>query len=122
MYRGPTHTEELVLPWSLQNGMTWVTCFQNMNTIGASSKGHLLSQWGTGMAPQAQLEDPDEYSGGGLWMDRVLNVSPRMLSLLMAMCDLGEGLTALQQANCLDFYKCGPLQLTPNGSGKCGNG
>lgn len=54
------------------------------------------------MAPQAQLEDPDEYSGGGLWIDRVL------LSLLMAMCGLGEGLTALQQANL-----SGVLQMWP---------
>lgn len=60
--------------------------------------------------PRSQLEGPDEHPGGDLWRDPVLNVSQLML---MVMCDLGEGPTALQRAH-LDFHKCGPLQLTPN--------
>ena len=72
--------------------------------------------------PLSQPEDPDEYSGGGLWIDRVLNVSLLMLALLMGMCDLGEGLTDPQQANLLGLHKCGPLQLTLNVSEKWGKG
>lgn len=53
--------------------------------------------------PWSQLESPDEYSGGGLWTDTVLNVSQLRLALLMLMCDLGEGLTALQRANLFGF-------------------
>lgn len=47
VYGVPTHTEELVLPQSLQNGMT---CLQKIKTnLGVSNywatlKGHLLAQ------------------------------------------------------------------------------